>query len=253
MRNSTCERVRGRQKLRTESPRYATRAITLIELLVSILIISIAVSLMLPAVLAVRESARTVACANNLRQAGLFVLGAENQDMSRARETTEQLGRLEELMQCPSDPTEGRRDYRRTVRLLVSPTRNGDDRIMRGAWFGGAIRFRKLLRGTSKTLMYAEVAGLPVAREGRPSNSPLGPHSSRVPSDVITHGGFSSFFHHELGSVATVYSGMQINRTNRRGIYAFHGGAYVAMCDGSVKLKSVDTDPETLVTLFTRD
>jgi len=252
MRNNLHERLQGDQKLATEPRESTNRGFTLIELLVSILIIAIAVSLMLPAVVAVRESARTVACGNNLRQAGLFVLGSENQDVSRARQAIDQLARVEELMQCPSDPMEERRDYRRTVRVVVSPTRNGNDKIIRGAWNGGAIRFRKLVRGTSKTLMYAEVAGLPVAREGRPSNSPLGPHSSRVPSDVITRGGFSSFLHHELGPVATVYSGMQINRTNRRGIYAFHNGASVAMCDGSVSLKSTDTDPESLVSLFGR-
>jgi len=239
--------------LRAESTKSDRAAFTLIELLVAVSIIAIAVSLLVPSIMAARESARALGCSNNLRQAGLFVLGSEYRDVAHVRETIKQLANYQQLMQCPSDPMEGRRDYRRTVSVLISPTHEGDVKVVRGAWSGGAIRHRKLQRGTSKTLMYTEVAGLPIVHEGRPAKSPFGPHSSKVASDVVTRGRFDGFYHHELGSVATVYSGLQINRTNRRGIFAFHNGAYVMMCDGSVQLKNVDTDPNTMLAIFKRD
>jgi prepilin-type N-terminal cleavage/methylation domain-containing protein len=246
------------------------RGTTLIELLAVLAVLASLLVLLLPAIQCGRESARRIQCANNLRQIGQATHCQVPKMGQRSRMLREFFARSIQVRQCPSDPVgwpslalnppigyfhKAPADYERTRILIVDPTVSGASRIVRGSWNATSIRWSKIVDGLAHTLMFVETAGLPRIYQARPPDSPLGSWSHRVPVDQEfrkepTLGG--KFHHHEQEQTLPIFSGMAVNRTNLMGIYGFHKGATVAMCDGSVRFQSEETEPRILASLFSR-
>ena len=94
--------------------------------------------------------------------------------------------------------------------------------------------------------------------EARPTNHVLGPWPDSIPSDRELEIPFevhsrNEFQHHEMVATFEQYSGMEINRTNLYGVFSFHDGANVMMCDGSVSFQAEDTSPEIMLAKFSRN
>ena len=248
----------------------ARHGVSLLEVALTVAILSILIALLLPAIQSARESARQSSCLNNLHQLGVFLhSGAGRLDHLDARAIRETVDPYIQMRQCPSDPIGASSvkldppigyfhaapaDYRRTINLLVSPTEDGDRRVLRGAWSATSIKLSRVTDGLSHTMMYVEVAGLPIVYEARPERHPLGAWPRHQPSDrEVDRRSWGRFRHHELpDEEATFYSGMQVNCTNVAGVFSFHDHVTLLMCDGSVRMKSAATGPEVMVSHFTR-
>lgn len=163
-------------------------------------------------------------------------------------------------------------DYAATNKIVVDPTIDGSIRHVKGAWASRGrdsditigldvndISPKKIVDGLSKTFAFVEQTGEPFLYEARPKNHDLGPWPSHVPSNRELETPFrrpwaaGEFRHHEMGAKHELYSGMQINRTNQFGVFSFHGGANVVMCDGSAHFLSEETSFEIMIAKFSRN
>lgn len=264
--------------------RRTRRSVTLVELMVSLSIVAMSFSLFFPAIQAARASSRRSRCSNQMRQLGIAVnqfAATNGQRLSGLpwvrsikdylEVTKDSAVGVDNLAQCPATPgfpnyvettrispdlptTIEARDYVMPARLKISyaPPRRQETLI----GIGSSRSLRKVTDGLSKTYLLLEQAGPKAGYVGRPAHHAEGQRSSRILVDAdlehrsVWSASGGTFKHHSIPE-ADWYSGMEINRTNKAGIYSFHDGANAAMCDGSVRFQSEDTDPKVNIAFFT--
>ena len=120
--------------------------------------------------------------------------------------------------------------------------------------------WEKITDGLSKTLMFVERAGIPTYYESRKPRSweeeewgteDVWPRRLPNPHFKLFPVPWGTFKRTYDTSMMLGPHGLRVNRANTTGVYSFHNGVNVAMCDSSVDFKSEDIDVEVMKALVT--
>lgn len=116
-----------------------------------------------------------------------------------------------------------------TPGIEIVPDQLGPQRRVRPA------RLSRVLDGLSKTALLVEQAGKPTRYDATRTATPATPREG-------------AWITGEMGA----FSDMEVNHDNLNGLYGFHSGANVAMCDGSSLTLGAGADASVVAALLTR-
>lgn len=174
----------------TTCTNISSRGFTIIELMISIAVMGLLMTLLIPAVQHVRESARQTQCRSNLHQISLAahqyveiwkVFPASprwHRQIGPYIEMPED-AQIEPLYACPSDPeARGELPFGKLSYLPCDGVRHIDENGLAGPHLSGQHRLADVTDGLSNTVAYAE-------RLVWPSYAPIVVGSNPQPSDWI--------------------------------------------------------------------